>query len=104
MTKLQVTINNLKEMLIAGELVLEKLEKAQNDLEKPETSDFPRRFFAAKDTVYSDKFVIGLQDDGGLLKKHDELPFDFLGRTCFNKEAIQQIITGLQTLLGDSNG
>ena len=37
MTKLQVqvTINNLKEMVIAAEMVLEKLEKAQKDLETP---------------------------------------------------------------------
>ena len=35
MTELQVTINNLKEVCIAAELVLEKLEKAQKDLESP---------------------------------------------------------------------
>ena len=35
MTKLQVTINNLKDVCIAAELVLEKLEKAQKDLETP---------------------------------------------------------------------
>ena len=35
MTKLQVTINNLKDVCIAAESVLEKLEKAQKDLETP---------------------------------------------------------------------
>lgn len=33
MTELQVTINNLKEVCIAAEIILEKLEKAQKDLE-----------------------------------------------------------------------
>ena len=35
MTELQVTINNLKEVCIAADLVLDKLEKAQKDLETP---------------------------------------------------------------------
>ncbi len=35
MTELQVTINNIKEVLIAGDLIVKKLEKAQKDLEKP---------------------------------------------------------------------
>ena len=35
MTELQVTINNLKEVCITAGLVLEKLEKAQKDLENP---------------------------------------------------------------------
>jgi hypothetical protein len=35
MTELQVTINNLKELIIAAEFGLEKLEKAQKDLETP---------------------------------------------------------------------
>lgn len=35
MTGLQVTINNLKEVIIATDLVLTKLEKAQKDLEVP---------------------------------------------------------------------
>ena len=35
MTELQVTINNLKEVIIAADLVLEKLEKAKKDLETP---------------------------------------------------------------------
>jgi len=35
MTELQVTINNLKEVCIAAEMVLEKLKKAQKDLETP---------------------------------------------------------------------
>ena len=35
MTELQVTINNLKETIIAADLFLQKLEKTQKDLEKP---------------------------------------------------------------------
>ena len=35
MTELQVTINNLKEVIIAADLFLQRLEKVQKDLEKP---------------------------------------------------------------------
>ena len=35
MTELQVTINNLKEVIIAADLFLQRLEKAQKDLETP---------------------------------------------------------------------
>lgn len=101
MTKLQVTINNLEDVLTSGNRLLLKLKEASEDLENLKAPEFPRRFFVAKDAVYSDMFVIGLQDDVSLLKKHDELPPDFRGRTCFNKRDIQQIIVGLQTLLGD---
>lgn len=103
MTKLQVTINNLKESISVGNILLSKLEIQQVVTEKPRVPEFPSRFSAAKDAVYSDRFVIGLQDELSLLKKHNELPPNFLGRTCFKKEDIRQIIEGLQTLLGDSD-
>ena len=35
MTELQVTINNLKEVIISADLFLQRLEKAQKDLETP---------------------------------------------------------------------
>ena len=100
MTELQLAIGHLKEAISVGNVLLVKLEAEQKDLDRSEIPEFPRRFFAAKDTIYPGQFVIGLQDDG-FLKKHDELPFDFLGRTCFSRAAIQQIIEGLQTLLGE---
>ena len=102
MTELQVTINNLKETIIAADLFLQKLEKTQKNLEKPEVPEFPYSFIAVQDDDVSDHFAIGLRDPGGqFLKRWPELPPDFKGRACFSRGDIQEIIKGLQTLLGE---
>lgn len=102
MTELQVTINNLKEVVIVGDLTVQKLEKAQRDLEKPKVPKFPPRFFAGKDNSFPDNFVIGLSKALPGLYPYNELPKDFVGRGPFTRQEIQEIITGLQTLLGVS--
>lgn len=100
MTKLQVTINNLKEVCLATELVWRKLEKAQKDLDKLEVPVFPNRFTAVLDESIQNNFVIGLE----LPASRGELPPRYKGRTAFDRDDIRQIIKGLQTLLGESNG
>jgi len=98
MTELQVTINNLKEACIAAELFLEKLEKAQKDLENPETPRFPSSFTVVRDKTFpTGHYVIGLETP----RKWEELPEGFVGRACYNKKEIRWIITGLQTLIGE---
>lgn len=102
MTELQVTINNLKDVLTRGNRLLFQLEKAQKDLEKPKVPVFPPRFIAVKDVSIKNNFVIGLAASGyGHLQHWPELPDGFKGRALFSVNEIQQIITGLQTLLGE---
>ena len=102
MTELQLTINNLKEAIIAADLVLQKLEKAQEALEKQRIPTFPKTFIATKDATFSKAYVIGL-DNSSPLHPWTELPKVFVGRACFSQEDIRQIITGLQTLIGDND-
>jgi len=101
MTELQMTIANLKDVITAANRLLFKLEKTQKDLEESKIPEFPSRFIAVKDKCLRDEFVIGLQKTGVFPFHYTELPPDFIGRACFTKEEIQQIISGLQTLIGD---
>lgn len=99
MTELQVTINNLKEAIIASDLVLQKLETTQKDLDKPKVPSFPSCFCTVKDECMDNLFVIGLKKP----IVWPELPPNFIGRACFDRVEIKQIIAGLQTLLGESD-
>jgi hypothetical protein len=98
MTKLQVAINNLKETCIAAELLLEKLKKAQRNSEKS-VGKFPFSFIAVKDDSLPDHYVLGLKNP----IEWAELPKGFAGRACYDKAEIQQIIRGLQILIGESD-
>jgi len=100
MTELESSIRSLKESISVGNVLLDKLEREQKDLEKPKAPVFPGRFIAVPDDSISDNFVIGLD----LPDTWCELPPGYKGRTAFDKEDIRQIIKGLQTLLGESNG
>lgn len=100
MTELQVTINNLKDVLTGGNRLLSRLEKAQKDLEKPKVPDFPPRFAAVKHGNFkSCLFTIGLELPG----VWPQLPKYFKGQGAFSKDEILQIIHGLQVLIGESN-
>ena len=101
MTELQIAIGHLKEAISVGNVLLAKMEAEQKDLDKPKVPSFPSRFIVVRDINVSDLFVIGLAADN--LQHWGELPSNFKGRALFDKEEIQQIITGLQTLLGDSD-
>ncbi len=96
MTELQVTINNLKEACIAAERLLEKLEK-QQEAEKALEPKFPVCFTVVKDMTNTNQYVIGINRPADW----PELPSNFKGRACLKGYDLQQIITGLQTLLGD---
>ena len=97
MTELQVTISNLKEVCITAELVLEKLEKTQKDLE---TLAFCSRFIVTKDRVTPDSFVIGIPAPACNWVK---LPGGFLGRAGYSKNDLRLIMLQIQTLLGESD-
>lgn len=99
MTELQIAIGHLKETISVGNVLLAKLEQ-QEEAEKSKSPKFPARFVAVKDSIIEGDFVIGMVDP----RSWPELPHGFLGRACFSEKDIRQIITGLQTLLGDSNG
>ncbi len=99
MTELQSSINSLKEVITSGNRLLFKLEKAQKDLEKPKVPNFPACFAVVPDVNLPGHFVIGLKTPYGWW----ELPGDFKGRACFCKAQIQQIIDGLQMLIGDKD-
>ena len=100
MTELQMTINNLGAVILSAGLVLEKLEKAQKDLDKPKVPVFPISFTAVRDESIRACFVIGLENPA----TWDELPSGYKGRAAFDEGDIRQIIRGLQTLLGESDG
>ncbi len=97
MTELQVEINDLKEVIIAADLVLEKLKKANEDLKKSKVPSFPSRFIVMADSQIAGTFLIGLHSP----TTWDGLPTNFRGRSCFDKQDIQQIIDGLQMLIGE---
>jgi len=104
MTELELTIRHLKEAISVGNVLLKKLEIQQKDLKKSKEPNFPYRFIAVKDKHFNetDEFIIGLQKaEREFLNRWEELPPDFMGRACFTKYEIQEIILGLQTLLGD---
>lgn len=98
MTELQITIGHLKESISVGNVLLDKLEAKQRDLDKPKVPSFPYSFTIVKDKDLEDMFVIGLKEPNSVWK---ELPVGFSGRACFDRGDIRQIIKGLQTLLGD---
>jgi len=105
MTELELAIGHLKETISVGNVLLAKLEKQQEEASKPKVPVFPYRFIAVPDKTIQGYFVIGLRDDGPtLFKKWSELPEGFVGRSCFSRETMQELIKGLQTLLGESNG
>jgi len=101
MTELELAIGHLKEAISVGNVLLKKLETQQKDLKKSKEPNFPYRFIAVKDKYFKGEFIIGLQNNKEFLHRWEELPPDFVGRACFNKNGIQKIILGLQTLLGD---
>ena len=105
MTTLQITINNLKDVIASGNRLLSRLETAQKNLDKPKTPEFPARFIVVQDENTPEvDFIIGLEDIGGTgITSWHELPPGFKGRAYFSRDELRQIITGLQTLLGDSN-
>lgn len=100
MTELQIMINELKTRVEQALNLVARLEKQQKDLEKTKEPEFPTCFIVTKDRDFEDNFVIGLQKPCNWR----ELPQDFVGRAGYDRGEIQQIIRGLQTLLGDSNG
>ena len=101
MTELQTTIKRLEQVTFEGYTLLAKLTRAEKDLEKPKVPEFPIRFIAVRDCKIRDTFVIGLEQ---VKDWPDDLPKGFKGRAMFNRGDIWQIIRGLQTLLGESNG
>jgi len=68
---------------------------------KPKTPIFPSRFIAVKDNHAYNNFVIGLRKSGDFPCHYTELPPNFVGRACITRKEIQEIIWGLQTLIGD---
>ena len=104
MTELQSAIGHLKETISVGNVLLAKMETKQEDLDKPKVPVFPNRFTVVRDSVYPNSFIIGLKKDGTIFRHWDELPPDFEGRAIFDQHDLREIIKGLQTLLGESNG
>lgn len=99
MTELQIMINELKTRVEQALNLVARLEKQQKDLRETKEPEFPSCFIVVKDRDFDGNFVIGLQ------KPCDwrELPQYFVGRAGYDRDEIQQIIRGLQTLLGESN-
>lgn len=98
MTELQTTISRLKKTISAGNALLAELEAGQKDLDKLKAPKFPSTFIAMP-TGRSSLFTIGLE----IPYEEARLPKNFKGRSVFVKSDIRQIITGLQTLLGESD-
>ncbi len=99
MTELQTTIKSLTQTIIDETLLLGRLERQQKDLEESKVPKFPGSFIMVPDMYERGLFVIGLHKPS----TWSELPDDFKGRACFTKKDIQQIIDGLQMLIGVNN-
>lgn len=101
MTELQLAIGHLKETVSVGNVLLTKLQKEQEEAKKSKVPEFPCRFIVVKDMTSPD-FIIGLETEGGTgITSWDELPSNFKGRAFFSKHDLQDIVSGIQTLLGD---
>lgn len=97
MTELQEKIKKITQTITDKNLLLCKLKRTQKDLEKPKAPKFPYRFIAKEDSIILGTFIIGLDYP----TDWDELPENYKGRTAFDEADLRQIISGLQTLLGD---
>ncbi len=100
MTETQETqeiIDDLKEGITAAEKVVALLEKQQKAV-VPEF-DVAGRFYACRDNDSGrTEFTLGLYG----ASKWSGLPSGFLGRACFDRDDIRDIINGLQSLIGDN--
>ena len=97
MTELRLAIGHLKETISVGNVLLAKMEKQQEEIEKSKTPRFPACFLITKDEDFEDHFILGLKHPSNW----SELPQGYIGRTCYDREELQQIIRGIQTLLGE---
>jgi hypothetical protein len=105
MNELESSIGSLKKATLEGYTLLAKLERGQKDLEESKVPVFPDRFMVVKDNQEDRHFLIGLKlPSTANLTNWSELPADFVGRVGFTADDLRQIIMGIQTLLGESNG
>lgn len=103
MTELQLAIGHLKETISVGNVLLDKMEKQQAVAERPKVPVFPWRFLVVRDSDSPENFIIGLKEDdiGTGITTWKELPSNFKGRAFFSKHDLRDIVSGIQTLLGD---